>query len=118
LSLGLDEEMVETCLVRYGASVDALFERVAASPLLAQRIVPDAPFCLAEIVHAVEHEMARTLEDVLRRRIPLALVSRLSFETLGLVAEMVGHALGWTQERRRHEIESLAAVGAPVHVPA
>ena len=73
------------------------------------RIVPDAPFCRAEIVHAVSEEMARGLEDVLRRRVPLMLLCRLSEQVIRDVADLVGNALDWPEERRREEVAGLTA---------
>ena len=107
LELGLDEMTVNTCQRRYGARITRLFEILADAPGLSARIVPDAPFCLAEIVHAARHEMARGLEDVLRRRMPLVLVSKLSQETLTLAAGLMGPALGWSDQRKQDEVASL-----------
>jgi glycerol-3-phosphate dehydrogenase len=86
-----------------------LFEQVRQAPELARRIVPQAPFCLAEAVHAVREEMATTLEDVLRRRIPLALLCRLADEDLQEVSRLVAGELGWTDERRDREVEHLTS---------
>jgi glycerol-3-phosphate dehydrogenase len=41
---------------------------VRAEPRLAARIAPDRPFVLAQVRHAVEHEMATTVADVALRR--------------------------------------------------
>ena len=81
----------------------------------ANRIVPEAPFCLGEMVHAARFEMARDLEDVLRRRIPLLQVARVTDEGRRLAARVLGKVLGWTEERREEEVQGLerrAAVGA------
>jgi glycerol-3-phosphate dehydrogenase len=44
----------------------------AEEPALARRIVRDLPYLLAEVVYAVEREMALTLADVLIRRLRIA----------------------------------------------
>jgi glycerol-3-phosphate dehydrogenase len=41
---------------------------MAADASLAERLHPSLPYCGAEVVWAVRHEMARTAEDVLTRR--------------------------------------------------
>ena len=76
MSLGLDEETAATCSRRHGNNLEAIFHRLRRSPEQARRIVDDAPFCRAEIAHAIASEMALTLEDVLRRRVPVLLVSQ------------------------------------------
>jgi glycerol-3-phosphate dehydrogenase len=104
LALGLDETTVTSCRLRYGTSIGRIFALIEERPELKTRIVPDAPFCLAEIVNAVRHEMARDLEDVLRRRIPLLLVSRPSEEALRRAAGLIGSCLGWSDARVREEV--------------
>jgi len=104
MELGLDEETAGSCLERYGTRVDRLHEMIEELPALAKRIIPDAQFCMAEILFAPREEMARTLEDVLRRRIPMLLVSQLPERTLEWAASMVGSALRWSEERKREEV--------------
>jgi glycerol-3-phosphate dehydrogenase len=116
LRLGLDEETIESCLLRYGTCIERVFRRIAEAPQLGQRIVPDVPFCLAEAAHAVVDEMARSLEDVLRRRVPLALLSRLEPRAVEGVARLVGEILRWSPERCEREVASLTGGSAhPVH---
>lgn len=116
IELGLDEETARCCQGRFGTKIEALFGTLEASPALARRIVDDAPFCMAEVVQAVEQEMARSLEDILRRRIPLSLVAPPGAETLRAVAELAGARLGWSQQRMQSEVASFnvpAAVDEP-----
>jgi len=55
----------------------------------------------------VQDEMARTLADVVRRRIPLVLVSRPDRAALEQVAELVGEVLKWSPERRADEVDAV-----------
>ena len=109
LSAGLDEDTAGHCVLRYGSNTERLLAVVRRVPHLARRAVPDAPFCVAELLHAVRHEMARTLEDVLRRRVPLLLVSPPGPAELRELADIVGAELGWSRERRLREVEALSA---------
>ncbi len=108
VELGLDEETARTCAGRHGSRLGRVLQRLRREPDLARRIVADAPFCRAEIVHAVEEEMARSLEDVLRRRVPLLLLSRPTSQALADAAALVGERLGWDAARRRQETDALA----------
>ena len=109
VNLGLDAGTAQTCTLRYGTRIARVLERVRDDPDLARRIVPDAPFCRAEIVHAAREEMARSLNDVVRRRIPLVLVSRLDEETVREIAALAGEHLGWSDARCREEVASVVA---------
>jgi glycerol-3-phosphate dehydrogenase len=78
---------------------------VRADQSLGQRAVSDRPDLVAEFVHAVEHEMACSIDDVLSRRVPLALRSReRDGEVLRTVAAILASRLGWDQTRLEAEI--------------
>jgi glycerol-3-phosphate dehydrogenase len=107
LMVGLDESTAQNCLYRYGSRAERLFDLVEKVPGLADRIVPDAPFCLAEIAYAARYEMARNLEDVLVRRVPLMRLSPPAQDRLRLAALILGKTLGWSDRRIHEEIASL-----------
>jgi glycerol-3-phosphate dehydrogenase len=107
LALGLDEETLANLSARYGARVEDLLARVRETPALGRRIVADAPFCQAELVHAVGVEMAETLEDVLRHRVPIQLVSSAGERAVHEVAAVLGALRQWPEERRQREIDLL-----------
>jgi glycerol-3-phosphate dehydrogenase len=104
LALGLDRETARTCQLRYGSRIEAVYARVEREPTLARRIVPDVPACRAEIVHAAEGEMARSLEDLLRRRLPLLLLGRLPDGVIEDCARLAGRVLGWSEDRLLAEL--------------
>jgi glycerol-3-phosphate dehydrogenase len=107
LELGLDEMAVRNCQERYGTTVNTLYDTIAEAPALAARIVPELPFCFGETVHTVRREMARSLEDILRRRMPLLLLCRPGRETLARVAGLVGPLLGWSEQRKHDEVAAV-----------
>jgi glycerol-3-phosphate dehydrogenase len=56
---------------------------------------PDSEAFRAQVVHAARHEMAATVEDVLRRRVGLELYDwHMAMEAAALVAELLSHELG------------------------
>jgi len=59
----------------------------------------------AELVFAVRHDFARTLADVLARRLLLAFEPGHGLESVERAAEILGAELGWDEERRKEEIE-------------
>jgi glycerol-3-phosphate dehydrogenase len=72
--LGLSDEAAVLC-TRYGTNVDAIHELIRANPGLAHPIHPDLAFTNAEIVWAATHTMTVTIDDILRRRMPLAILA-------------------------------------------
>jgi glycerol-3-phosphate dehydrogenase len=91
----------------YGADGDAVLAHGTA-PLAGH------PAALrAEITHAIEHEMALTLEDVLERRTRLLLFA--PDQGLGAVDEvaaLAGARLGWDATRTASEIEAYRRLAA------
>ncbi len=80
----------------YGADRVVLEETVLAEePALGDPIHPAFPYIKAEVVWAVRHEMARTVEDFLARRVrALFLDARSSIGAAPAVAEIMARELG------------------------
>lgn len=55
---------------RYGTEARFVEDIALAEPALAEPIAPELPYLWAEVVFAIRHEMARTVSDILTRRIP------------------------------------------------
>jgi glycerol-3-phosphate dehydrogenase len=72
---GLDTEAAAHAALRHGSRVPALCARLREDRRLAERIVPDCPFAMVEARIAIDDEMALTTDDILRRRLPIALLS-------------------------------------------
>ena len=53
--------------------------------------------------------MARSLQDVLRRRVPLLLVQPPAREEIERVAQLVGAELGWDAARLAAEVDEVDA---------
>ncbi len=100
------ETREEHIRMRYGAMAAEVASFVRGDESLGERAVSDRPDLVAEIVHAVEYEMACSIDDVLSRRVPLALRSR---ECDGPIVETVASVLaarfGWDDARRRAEVD-------------
>jgi glycerol-3-phosphate dehydrogenase len=67
--------------------------------------VPGLPYLRAEAVHAVRHEMATTLDDVLARRTRAHLFNRsASLQAAPAVAALVGAELGWDPDEIERQV--------------
>jgi glycerol-3-phosphate dehydrogenase len=103
---GLHVARVEHLLNRFGAMTQDLLELIAADPSLREPLTGADDYLRAEVVHAVSHEGARHLDDVLTRR------TRISMETFDRgtrcareVAGLMAPALGWDKGQIEKEIE-------------
>lgn len=77
------------------------------------RLHPDLPYTTADVVHAVQNEMARTVEDVLARRTrALFLNAHAAIEAAPKTAEIIAVELGKDQEWCRAEVERFTEVAA------
>ncbi|HEY4753478.1 MAG TPA: glycerol-3-phosphate dehydrogenase C-terminal domain-containing protein, partial [Candidatus Limnocylindrales bacterium] len=72
---------------------------------LVRRLHPEHPFLEAEVAWAAERELAMSLDDILARRMRLAMTVRDRGEAVApRVAEIAGGVLGWDAERRAKEV--------------
>ncbi|MFT4771750.1 MAG: glycerol-3-phosphate dehydrogenase [Cryomorphaceae bacterium] len=79
---------------------------IKKDPSLGEKLHPKLDFIKAEVVWAVREEMARTIEDVLARRVrALFLDARASMEMAPEVAELLAAELNWDEQRMADEIE-------------
>ena len=74
LRRGLDEDVARSLTLRHGTRCSRIHALLEAHPELRARLVEGLPFIEAEVVLAARDEMARSVEDVLRRRLPLSLL--------------------------------------------
>ena len=66
-----------------------------SEPVLAQPLCADLPYVGAEVVWAVRHEMARTVEDVLSRRTrAVFLNAKAALDAAPKVASLMARELG------------------------
>lgn len=99
ISLGMDDTTARQAAQRHGIGIDALHRRISQRPKLAQRIHENAAFCWGEILHAIDYEMAETLEDILRRRLPITLLVSPDELPLDEIKQLVQHEFGWDDNR-------------------
>jgi glycerol-3-phosphate dehydrogenase len=90
----------------YGTDALAIQDLIREDSALGVRLHPSLPYVAAEAVWAVRSEMARTLEDILARRLrALFLDARAAVEMAPAVARLAGRELRWDAERERREVE-------------
>ncbi len=100
----LDAVLVERLLWRHGSRIADVLG-IAESDTDLKEVLPGGRYLAAEVVHAVRHEGALHLDDVLARRM------RISFENeqrgIGVAdhaAALMAAELGWSTDRMLHEV--------------
>ena len=103
---GLERGAADHLADVYGTRAHQLVHMMKEDPGLAAPMQPDLPYLWVEVAFAVEQDLALNIDDVLTRRVPLALVG----ENQGLdvaekTADMLSQRLGWSPEVRSRELE-------------
>lgn len=88
----------------YGTEYERVLEIARSSKALAREVNDDGEI-MAEVVYAVRHELARTLNDVLFRRTGIGTLGHPGETLLKDVARVAGKELRWGPSRIREEIE-------------
>src|SRR5215470_7890605 len=97
---GFERDAATTgALAIYGSDAAAIRDLMEADSRLAERLHPALPYRAAEVVWAVRAEMARTLEDVLARRLrALFLNARAALVMAPRVGSLMARELGRGEE--------------------
>lgn len=104
--LGIDPASARWLIRRHGKRVNEIFRSIETDPSLAERIMPMLPFIHADLLWSARNEMVVHLDDLLRRRMPLLILSRLDESTLRRLAATVAVALEWDEAATNREIEA------------
>jgi glycerol-3-phosphate dehydrogenase len=108
--LGLTTAQLHHLANRHGGDTRAIAALIGSDPSLGEPLVEGLPYLRAEVVHAARHEMARTVDDVLTRRIPLRwLDARGAIAAAPDTARLLASELGWDEDRRDDEAAGYAA---------
>jgi glycerol-3-phosphate dehydrogenase len=91
---GVDAECARTLTQRHGTRIGRIAELIQEEPRWAQRLAPTTTLVVAEAILAIRDEMAFSLEDVVRRRVPLALVERIDSLQIKELSELLAPQLG------------------------
>ncbi|WP_272021845.1 glycerol-3-phosphate dehydrogenase/oxidase [Olleya namhaensis] len=89
----------------YGTDQTLITDLITENPYLSARLHPRLKFTKAEVVLAVRNEMARTIDDVLARRVRvLFLDAKAAIEIAPLVGELIREELNQTASWKAEQI--------------
>lgn len=104
LKLGIDAECGTWLIRRHGKRAEEILRDVDNDAALARRIVPSLPLIYADLLFCAREEMVVHLEDLLRRRMPLLILAKLTESELERIAQAVAAVLGWSDARVKQEM--------------
>jgi glycerol-3-phosphate dehydrogenase len=95
----------------YGADAPAIADLMRSDPALSAPLHEALPYTGAEVVWAVRHEMARSVEDVLARRTRALFLNAGAAEAMApAVARLMAQELGWDNGRVSRETADFLAL--------
>jgi glycerol-3-phosphate dehydrogenase len=102
----VDARVAEHLSQTYGVRAESVLLRGLADPALLERMNADLPYLWAEVDHAVEVDLARTVEDVLMRRVPLGLRGRdQGLDVAPAVAARMAKLTAWPAGEAQRQVE-------------
>lgn len=102
-ALGGDVESAYWLLRRHGKQVDRVLQLIEADHSCGARVTPDVPLIYADLLYCAQNEMVVHLDDLLRRRLPLMILSRWDVDALREIAGKIANILGWDALRAHKE---------------
>ena len=110
---GLDETVMRHLSYNYGSALgDILFYGDKDKKWL-DKIADSEEVLKAEIIHAVQEEMAMKLSDVVLRRTDLGSAGNPGEKALKECAEIMGKELGWDHSKIKQEIDEVSQIYVP-----
>jgi glycerol-3-phosphate dehydrogenase len=101
---GLDDDAATRMLHIYGTRSRQVLKLADDAPDLRETFSPATGAIGAEVVFAVQEEMATTLEDVLLRRTMVGLDDSVGLDAIDAAAYIARRHLGWSAERADAEV--------------
>ena len=103
---GLDSAAAESLVRQFGVEAGDMLRGARSDPSLLRRLSVCRETLEAEVVYAVDHEMARQLSDVVLRRTGLGTLGHPGEPALERCATLMASRLGWSPAQRARQLGS------------
>lgn len=110
---GMARERLEILFERYGTRAEAVATFINGGTDHILQTLPD--YSLREIIFLAAHEKIVHLDDFILRRSMLAMLGRLTRQSLEELAWALANALGWTKEQKEAEVARALSILADRH---
>jgi glycerol-3-phosphate dehydrogenase len=100
----LQPDTVRHLIHCYGARAEKVLELSRDDVALLARISPESNDIFAQILYSLREEEARTITDVILRRIHIGITGSRGLPAAKRIAAMAGRHQGWTKDEMRQEV--------------
>jgi glycerol-3-phosphate dehydrogenase len=110
---GLSKERLQTLYARYGSRTETVASFISKADDVPLLSLPE--YTKREITFLALHEKAIHLSDIVLRRSMLAMLGRLSKQSIEELADVMGDCLGWNADKKADEVAQTLRVLADRH---
>lgn len=96
---------VRHLILLYGARAERVLELAGDDLSLKKRISPQSNDIYAQVSYSVREEGAKTVSDILLRRMHLGITASRGLRHAGAIARIAGRELGWDADEAKHRAE-------------
>jgi glycerol-3-phosphate dehydrogenase len=89
----------------YGAGAEKVLGLAKTDPILGETISSESSDIYAQVLYSVMEEGARTISDIILRRMQLGTTASRGLQQAGKIADIAGRELKWSDDETRHQIE-------------
>jgi glycerol-3-phosphate dehydrogenase len=101
----INADTVRHLIQLYGSRAERVLDLVAMDPALGEAISPESRDIYAQVVYSAVEEGAKTLSDIILRRMHLGMTGTRGKEQALKIAEIAGRELKWSREEVRHYVD-------------
>jgi glycerol-3-phosphate dehydrogenase len=101
----VNAETVSHLIQLYGSRAERVLDLVVMDPALGEAISPESRDIYAQVVYSVMEEGAKTLSDIILRRMPLGMTGTRGTKQAEKIAEIAGKELKWSREEELHYVD-------------
>src|SRR5512143_1569245 len=102
----INAETVRHLIQFYGSRAERVLELVDMDPSMGEAISPESRDIYAQVVYSTMEEGARTLSDIVLRRMYLGMTGTRGRKQAEKIAEVAGKELNWSREEKQHHLEN------------
>ncbi len=101
----IDPKIIAALARDHGALIHDVIASANGNADLLRPLSDGNEYAMVSVIHAIRHEMALHLDDILMRRTGIGTLGRPDDAVIDAIADMMTGELGWDQARRQKEID-------------
>lgn len=100
----VSHELVRHLISLYGSRTERVLELMKTNTALRETISRESPDIYAQVTYSVREEEAKTLSDIVLRRMHIGMTASRGVNEAAKIAEIAGKELGWNEDEKRHHV--------------